>query len=449
MWDSSPTRSDTPRPPWWARGNPVIGRAPALTARQWHVLGLVIAAAVFNQYDRALLVLALPQIQAGLGISESELGVLGSWVRLGALPAVFVAAWADRVGRRRVLLGTILAYTLLTGLTAAAPNVWVFGIAQFLAHGCLAAEMLLSIVVVTEELGPRHRGWGVGALLALQGAGAGLAALLLPLAASSPEGWRGLFLVGLGPLALLAWWRRRMPETERFEKVREAGLEPEAGILLGSFLRLASGHRARLAAVLAAVFAVAAGSSAADFLSVKFLQSEHGWSASGLSALYLVGGAAAICGGPLAGRLSDRHGRRGSTVGFSVALVLVAWCFFGGQGLALAPLWALLVFVNLGTDVLLATYGAELFPTRLRATALGVRMLVATLGGALGLALESVVYGWTGSHSGAVMLLAGLVLVAPLVILGFLPETAGRSLEDIAPDRDPTSPAPDLVRRTT
>lgn len=428
----------------------MIGRPPELSSRQWQVLGLVIAAAVFNQYDRALLVLALPQIQAGLGVSESELGMLGSWVRLGAVPAIFVVAWADRVGRRTVLLGTILAYTLLTGLTAAAPNVWVFGIAQFLAHGCLAAEMLLSIVVVTEELGPQHRGWGVGALLALQGVGAGLAALLLPLAAGTPEGWRGLFLVGLGPLALLAWWRRRMPETERFEKVRESGFAPEAGVLLGSAWRLAEEHGTRFVAVLTAVFVVAAGSSAADFLSVKFLQAEHGWTAGGLSTLYLVGGAVAICGGPLAGRLSDRHGRRGSTIAFSVALVIVAWCFFGGRGAALAPFWVLLVFFNLGTDVLLATYGAELFPTRLRATALGVRMLVGTIGGALGLALESVVFGWTGSHGSAVMVLAGLVLLAPLVILGFLPETAGRSLEDIAPDGDSPSPAPGaLARRTT
>jgi MFS family permease len=79
-------------------------------------------ASFFEMYDLYLFALALKQIQADLAIPEASLGVLGSLVRFGALPAGVVALVADRIGRRKVLLGTILAYTLCTGATACAPR---------------------------------------------------------------------------------------------------------------------------------------------------------------------------------------------------------------------------------------------------------------------------------------------------------------------------------------
>ena len=109
-----------PRPyrPRWLLLAPFLSRPPALTRRQWQVLGLVSVATLFDQYDRALFAMALPKIQQSLAISEANVGYLGSVVRLGALPAFLIAAAADRLGRRRVLLFTIVAYTLCTGATA-------------------------------------------------------------------------------------------------------------------------------------------------------------------------------------------------------------------------------------------------------------------------------------------------------------------------------------------
>ena len=73
--------------PAWVRLAPFLGRPPALTRRQWRVLGLVAMASFFEMYDLYLLALTLKQIQADLAIPEASLGVLGSLVRLGALPA--------------------------------------------------------------------------------------------------------------------------------------------------------------------------------------------------------------------------------------------------------------------------------------------------------------------------------------------------------------------------
>jgi len=147
--------ADTPAPrraadgdrtsrPAWVRVAPFLGRPPALTRRQWRVLGLVAMASFFEMYDLYLFALALKQIQADLAIPEASLGVLGSLVRFGALPAGLVALVADRIGRRTVLLGTILAYTLFTGATACAPTAQVFVLLQFGARTFAVAETLLT-----------------------------------------------------------------------------------------------------------------------------------------------------------------------------------------------------------------------------------------------------------------------------------------------------------------
>ena len=76
--------------PAWVRLAPFLGRPPALTRRQWRVLGLVALASFFEMYDLYLFALALKQIQADLGIPEASLGILGSLVRFGALPAALI-----------------------------------------------------------------------------------------------------------------------------------------------------------------------------------------------------------------------------------------------------------------------------------------------------------------------------------------------------------------------
>ena len=65
----------------------------------------------------------------------------------------------------------------------------------------------------------------------------------------------------------------------------------------------------------------------------------------------------------------------------------------------------------------------------------GARTIIATLGGVLGLAAESVLYGIYQSHWTAISLLVLVAFTAPLIVIIFFPETSGRELEDISPER--------------
>ncbi len=433
---NGPANEDRAYRPRWLQFAPFLGRPPALTRRQWRVLGLVAAASFFEQYDLYLFTLALKQIQAGLGIPEAQLGLLGSVVRFGAFPAFLVALVADRIGRRRVLLFTILAYTLFTGATAFAPNAQIFVVCQFLARTFAVAESLLAVVVIAEEFDADVRGWGIGAFGAIQSCGAGLAALLFTLVGDLENGWRGLYLVGLIPLLLLAYWRRTLPETERFQKHHQRRIEAgQTEHILRPMVDLMRMYPGRIAALAPVVFVVAVAEAAAGFFGPKYLQDAHGWTPSAVGLMTLFGGAFAIVGNTFAGWLSDQVGRKPVAMGFLFGQIVFTMAYYNVPGLLVVPSWILMIFTLLGVNVTLAAYGSELFPTSYRSTAAGLRVLVITIGSSVGLALESVLYGIVGSHWTAISLLIVLAVLAPIVVGATFPETSGRRLEEIAPER--------------
>jgi len=425
--------SDRTSRPAWVRMAPFLGRPPALTHRQWRVLGLVAVASFFEMYNLYLFALTLKQIQVDLAIAEASLGFLGSLVRFGALPAFVVALVADRVGRRRVLLLTILVYTLFTGATACAPNALTFVIMQFCARTFAVAETLLAVVVIAEEFDPDIRGWGIGALGAIQACGAGFAALLFMGVESLPFGWRSLYLVGLGPLLLLAAWRRTLPETARFT-AQQAATGTTMPVLrpLADLVRMYPG---RLLAVAAVVFIRELSAAPAGFFGPKYLQDVHGWTPAAIGLLTFSGGSLAIIGNTAAGWGSDRWGRRRVTLLLLLGQVVFTIAYYALGGPVLVAAWIGQTFMILGANVTLSAFGTELFPTSYRSTAAGMRIVFVTLGGSLGLLLESLLYGVFASHWVTICALATPALLAALLVAVSFPETAGRRLEDIAPER--------------
>ena len=411
--------------PFWYRLAPFLGRAPDLTHHQWRLLGLVAAVSFFEQYDTYLFSLNLKQIQAELAIAEADLGVLGAIVRAGAFLAVLPAMAADRYGRRRLLLLTVVGYTAFTGLTALAPTAEAFVASQMLAKCFGTAEVVIAAVVIAEEFAPEHRGWGIGALFALQACGAGFAALMFGFVEYLPYGWRALYVIGLVPLVLIAYWRRTLPETTRFESVSVH--EP----VLRHVHDLFADRPRWSIGLFGAVFGLALATGSAGFFAPKYLQDVHGWTPGGVATLNVLGGALAIVGNPLAGHLSDRFGRRPVTALFTGAFAVVAIVFYASAGLLVPLLWIFLIFFAMGSDVTLTSYGTELFPTRYRTTATGFRSLVSTAANIVGLLLVSALFTVLHSNWAAITVLCALSLVGPIVVWRLLPETAGRQLEEI------------------
>lgn len=421
--------------PKWMKGFFYLGEAPALTARQWKVLVLIVVVTFFETYDIYLFILALKQIQEGLNIAESNLGDLGAFVRMGALPAVILSIAADRLGRRRILLFTIVGYTILTGATAFSTDAKTFVVLQFLARAFSVAEVALAYVVIAEEIESEHRGWATGALAALASMGGGLALLLFAFINVLPMGWRSMYLVGLVPLSLVAWLRRSMPETERFESYRDK--KASQSYIRSSFLpvlNLARMYPGRFAAAGSAVLLLAFSDAASGFFVPKYLQEAHGWSPWHFSALSFIGGMVPLIGNAFAGRLSDRRGRRPVGALFLLMHPLFVIGFYMGFGWLLPPLWVGMLFFMNGGKVVMNAFANELFPTSYRSTASGARVVLETFGAVAGLWAESRLYELTGSHWKTIPILVTVAFLAPIIVATCLPETSGRSLEETAPE---------------
>jgi putative MFS transporter len=425
--------------PWWSRGFLFSSAPEGVTAYHWRILAVLGSAYVVNSYDLGILNLALPQIQEGLGISEADVAFTTGLVRFGVLPALILNVMADRIGRRRLLLVTIVGFTACTFMTAFARTPAEFVAAQFLARMFIYSEEMLAIVVVTEELPAQARGWGIGILVALGAMGHGLAALVFAGVEWLPYGWRALYFLGAAPLLLIVWLRRNLQETRRFTEY-QATLDPDRPTgfwaAIEPLRHLFQMYPGRMAILAAAYFPFSYFVGTALAFQSKFLQQSHGYSPADVSFLFLIGGVLAVAGGLVGGRASDRFGRRKVLV-VGVLLNLVAFAaFYQGAGAVLVVGWILSVFTYFAVDALFAALGSELFPTSYRSTASGVRGIVGAVGSALGLLSEGTLFAWLGSHSAAITAMSSVLLLSPIVVMTLMPETATRELEEIAPEKD-------------
>jgi MFS family permease len=212
---------------------------------------------------------------------------------------------------------------------------------------------------------------------------------------------------------------------------------------------LVTQYPVRFFGVFAVAFVLALSGYASSFFLPKYLQDAHGWAPWHYSLLGFTGGFIALFGSAWSGRLSDRHGRRVAIALFLTLEAALTIAFYQSSGVLLPPIWVVMVFSGIAGSVALTTLANELFPTSHRSTASGSRQVAATLGGVLGLYAESALYTHFGSHWTAISLLAVAALVTPFIVYAAFPETHGRKLEEISPDRlKDRSASPNAVAST-
>lgn len=399
-----------------------------LTSKHRSLLFLLGAATLFEGYDRFIVTLALPYIGKDLGASEGALGYALSFIRIGALLSIFLGRIADRYGRRRLLLFTVLAYTLATGGTGLSWDLITFVGFQLVATIFLVTELALAQVVIAEEFPAESRGRGQGMLGAFGALGGGVAAVLFPVMQHTPWGWRGLYFLGILPLLLVAYLRRALPETQRWQHLSAARMQHRPRV----FDVLQPGLRLRFV-VLIAVGAAASmlGASAFGFASYRATNT-FGWTPAQVSSTILTGGGLGFIAYFVFGRLVDMVGRRlvGVVTLWGGAVAVIAYY----RTSWLLPSFAAMVFLEAGVGIAINSLGTELFPTALRATA----KAWITNAGILGAMTGFSVVGAASARLGGADMVISLLTIIPIVmapLLFLLPETAGRELEAIEPER--------------
>ena len=398
-----------------------------LTPAHRRLLLLLGVATFFEGYDFQIITVALKPLRHTFGIDQATASSWIAVVYLGAVPAVFAAWHADRRGRRSMLLWSIVGYTVMTAATAASPDLGSFVGFQFAARFFLVLQTTLCWTIVAEELPAKARGFGFGWLAMLSALGTGWSAILNGTLVSPLHlSWRFLYLAAIPVLLVAMRLRRTLGETGRYQAVAARHLERHWTEILRP------PQRARLL-LLCGVGLLANLTQQATVYVVDFMESQRHLSASRASLTLVASGAIAIPVLLVAGSLSDRVGRKPVLCTFLVVMVGGLYLFFHAARGEPALFGSLaLVYVGVfGSWPTGVGFGAELFPTELRAfgnsfangaryTSQAVSFLVA--GALIG----------AGSLPTAVLVLSLGPLLAAVLVAAFFPETGGRELEDIS-----------------
>ncbi len=393
------------------------------TREQWKILAAGQLGWMLDAMDVMLYAFALNAIREEFHLSAAGAGALASVPLLtGAAGGVLFGVLADRIGRVRALVYSILTYSLFTGLTATSGGVgWLVFWRALVGLG-LGGEWSAGSVLVAESWPAEHRGkaiglmqagWAVGYILA-----AALAALILP-----RWGWRALFLVGVTPALLTVWVRRSIPEPALWSSRSSASPRK---LFRPPLLRKMALASLLATCVLFAYWGLFTWMP--SFLATPLERGGAGMSVVRSSVWIVPMQIGAFFGYTLFGFLADRYGRRPVFVFFVLAAGVLAplygsWARHETLLMALGPLVG---FFGHGYFSVFGALLAELFPSGVRGTAQGVCYNVGRALSALAPASVGALADRLGI--GSALALVSVFFLAAAVVMLALPETRGEQL---------------------
>ena len=352
------------------------------------------------------------------GLSGAALGAGLAILRLASILGQPLAAAADRLGRRRTLIGWSLIGLSLTMVAALSPSYWWFVAIFAVGRPFLSAAAALGHVVTAELSVPANRARALSVVAAGYGLGAGLNALLHS-ALRGVAGFRVLFLTCAVPFAIVALLAKRIPEP-----TMPTGDSSEDRPRFGWVDR---GSTRRLLVVMALIFATSATSAPAS--SFVFIYAENVTHlAKGIESVMIVTAAlTGVLGLLLGRRVADHLGRRPAVAIGAMGAGLAAILLYSGSQQAVVAGYLCAV---LATGFLAPAGTAlpnELFATSVRASVAGWGIVASVLGAIVGLVAFGLIADSSGSFQMAAIVFASPVLVV-LALVFRVPETRGTAL---------------------
>jgi len=422
----------------------VEGGPPPPPRRAWSVLppvrfgaeqaaGLATVAAVgaVANFGGALFTQDGDAVARSFGRSDQDLGFALALTRAGVLVALVAAALADRYGRRRLVLFGLGGIAVANAAAALAPTFEVFTASQVLARAFVNTTLVVAAIVAIEEAPEGARAFALSMFGLALGLGFGVSVVLLPIADLGGDGWRVSFAVSALTVVALPSLARNLPETARFREM--ASRRARRGGRRWREL-WAPPYGRRFLALGAVAFLVNVFSAPSSQLTNRYLTRTHHFSNSGVAVFRSVtAGVPGVAGVLLAGRWAETWGRRPvSIIGLLVATV-AQMVFFLTAGAVLWVTAVVSIVAAASAGLTLGALDAELFPTEARGTSNGFLLVCGVAGSAAGLLAATTLERTVGGLGPAIAVCGVASLLAAVVFLPLLPETAARSLDDVSP----------------
>ena len=397
-------------------------RTPVLTARQRTILWLLALACVPATYANTLFTQTVAYAAEDFGISEQGQGIGAAIIRWGVLISLPLAALADRIGRRQLIIFCAFGAPIITALGGLAPSFTSLVATQTLGRPLALVLTILIGIVATEEMSSESRAWAISVLALAAGFGAAVALGALPLADLGRESWRFIYALSLIWLVLAVILQRRLPETTRFIERHDKQLETTTHIDRSRLFTQS------LVAIFGNIFI-----AASSVFQIRYLRDVRDYSAIDITAFTLVTGTPASIGLLIGGRVADSRGRRLlSAITCPLGAILLTLAFStSGQSMWLASLSG---GICLGLAYpAMAVYRGEMFPTLHRSFASSVIMTASLIGGSVGLIGAGVFLNRDFSYGQVMAWLTLGPIIAGVLVYTTFPESAHRELEELNP----------------
>lgn len=398
-------------------------------------------------YDVGVLGAVLPALAEykQWNLSPLALGGLGSYALIGMLiGALFIGTLSDLVGRKKMLLASMVIFTITQAGAAWAPTPELFGIFRLIGGLGMGGVIPVAAALTIEYSAPNRRSYNYGLMYSGYSLGI-VAAALAAMFVLPVGGWRAVIAIGAAPIVLLPIIWKFLPES--LEYLESKGRKTEAKALAAK-LEIADYQPV---ATVAQPGSPAASHTAdpwwktiTTMFSRKYLRStvffwislfcglvlvyglntwlpsimkKAGYDLGSSLTFLLVFSLASAIGGLLLGRAADKYGKK---------LILVVFYILGGLGIMLLvfpnTMVVNLLFVafagigSISTSLVLTGYIADYYPAKVRGTATGWALSFARLGAISGPLIGGWIAGSKLPFEANFAIFAGIAVVAAAAV---------------------------------
>ena len=393
---------------------------------------------MLDAFDAMLYALVLTHVMRDLGMSKGTAGLLNSLTLLASgIGGVAFGFLADRIGRKRALMLSILTYSVCSFASGLSTSVRMLAAFRFILGLGMGGEWNTGATLVAETWPTELRAKALAMVQSSFAIGYALAALVAGIVLRYFD-WRMVFFVGILPALVTFWIQKSVPESEMWQKhhrLAEESATARQRHEQDSFARIFQPPLAKhtFALLLVNFFGMFAWwglfTWIPPYLSLPVEQGGCGFGVMGTTTLLLVLNLCGMFPGYASfGWVADHLGRRKSFITYTfIAALLVPLYAMARSSWMLLVVGTIVAFFGTGFFSGSSIIGSEIFPTRVRARALGF-----TYNGARTMSsVAPFVIGHVGETRGlswAFYLCAAGFLLAALTATQ-LPETKGKQLE--------------------
>jgi MFS family permease len=397
---------------------------------------------MLDAFDAMLYALVLTHVMRDLGMSKGTAGLLNSLTLLASgIGGVAFGFIADRLGRKRALMLSILTYSVCSFASGLATSVLMLAVFRFILGLGMGGEWNTGATLVAETWPTELRAKAISIVQSSWAIGYALAALVTGIVLHYAD-WRIAFFVGIFPALLVLWIRRGVPESEMWRERAGGRLAADVARSVSATARAEAGFlrifrppyaKHTFALLLMNFFGMFAWwglfTWIPPYLSLPVEQGGRGFGVMQTTTLLVVLNLAGMFPGYASfGWVADAIGRRWSCIIYTfMAASIVPLYALARQPWILMVAGTLLAFFGTGFFSGSGIIGSEIFPTAVRARALGftyngARTMSSIAPFVIGRVAQAKGLSWAFYLCGASFLLACAVATQ-------LPETKGKHLE--------------------